>query len=485
MNGTGDGPVEVWLCVDFEATCDEGDIPMVSRDQAELIEFAFAIYDAGRDTVSHLGQHYCKNVRTPLTTFCTQLTGITAEKLKDAGSLNDALSSLEAVLQSEPLVGRSICAVAHGSWDLEVLLPSNCAKLGMSVPPVLQRYVDLRATTQKHFPGERVSSLAEICRALAVPMEGREHCGVDDAKMVALAMQALLKRGASTTICDPGGDEAAFHSAADTRLCLEGLPWSVVAGEVTHWLRDLGHTIEEDSLQMVLSEGGRPSGRAVVHFSDHEDAARALRGFRGGKVIVSGAISRLVLLRPVRDTERLIPTNGETKVSHSLISFPADALTLARLRSSGGPQVEKRPGDWVCPACHDLVFARNSACRHCGCARPDGDVVPSGVVAAMYAKPGDWICPACQDLVFARNTACRKCGTSKPGSSTGKGGYSVYRPGKPFEKCDHPAHSSGKSKGKGGAADLRPGDWLCPTCGDHVFAKNAECRRCHTQKPVR
>ena len=28
-------------------------------------------------------------------------------------------------------------------------------------------------------------------------------------------------------------------------------------------------------------------------------------------------------------------------------------------------------------------------------------------------KPGDWCCPSCGDLQFAKNAECRRCGTSK------------------------------------------------------------------------
>merc|ERR1719284_25258 len=34
--------------------------------------------------------------------------------------------------------------------------------------------------------------------------------------------------------------------------------------------------------------------------------------------------------------------------------------------------------------------------------------------------------------------------------------------------------------GKGGWA---PGDWACPSCGDHQFARNTECRKCGTPNP--
>merc|ERR1719230_668401 len=29
-----------------------------------------------------------------------------------------------------------------------------------------------------------------------------------------------------------------------------------------------------------------------------------------------------------------------------------------------------------------------------------------------------------------------------------------------------------------------PGDWLCPGCGDHQFARNIICRQCQTPNPM-
>lgn len=33
------------------------------------------------------------------------------------------------------------------------------------------------------------------------------------------------------------------------------------------------------------------------------------------------------------------------------------------------------------------------------------------------------------------------------------------------------------------ANEMRAGDWLCPNCEDHQFAKNTHCRKCNTVKP--
>jgi len=40
--------------------------------------------------------------------------------------------------------------------------------------------------------------------------------------------------------------------------------------------------------------------------------------------------------------------------------------------SAGGFQMQGMPGDWNCPACGDLQFARNTACRKCGTLNPTG-----------------------------------------------------------------------------------------------------------------
>lgn len=80
---------------------------------------------------------------------------------------------------------------------------------------------------------------------------------------------------------------------------------------------------------------------------------------------------------------------------------------------------------------------------------------------------GDWYCPKCEDLQFARNISCRKCGSPNPD---------------PVGGAQKPGDAIAGGKGEGVLED-RPGDWTCPKCGDHVFAKNVSCRRCGTANP--
>jgi len=108
----------------------------------------------------------------------------------------------------------------------------------------------------------------------------------------------------------------------------------------------------------------------------------------------------------------------------------------------------------------------------------------AGAGGARGGMPGDWTCPTCADLVFAKHFQCRKCGTHKDGSggraSAGMGGGAGGGGGgQPL------SFSSGAVSFQSGVArGMRIGDWNCPNCGDHQFAKNESCRRCQTQRPA-
>ncbi|CAK0859527.1 unnamed protein product [Prorocentrum cordatum] len=66
------------------------------------------------------------------------------------------------------------------------------------------------------------------------------------------------------------------------------------------------------------------------------------------------------------------------------------------------------------------------SCRTCGAGcKGKGKSQDSSTVLenGQVARPGDWICPFCNDLQFARNAACRNCGGGGKGGCGGKGGY--------------------------------------------------------------
>merc|ERR1712217_557300 len=112
-------------------------------------------------------------------------------------------------------------------------------------------------------------------------------------------------------------------------------------------------------------------------------------------------------------------------------------------KPSQDKRIGMKPGDWLCPGCKDLQFAKNVVCRQCGTPNPDPDASLQAMEAGKASgndgateKPGDWYCPSCGDLQFARNSECRKCGTPNPdpdakgaGKKTGGKGKAAMKPG--------------------------------------------------------
>jgi len=183
---------------------------------------------------------------------------------------------------------------------------------------------------------------------------------------------------------------------------------------------------------------------------------------------------------------------------------------VPHISSSGASHMAAhgKPGDWLCPSCGDHQFAKNQACRRCGTPNPN----PQGNMAAFTAsigmthKPGDWFCPSCSDLQFARNMQCKRCGTPNPNPTNQYGNSLHMKPGDwlcprcgdlqfaknaACRKCGTPnpdpegtAHAAmERGDFHRGPVNAKPGDWNCPACGDHQFARNTHCRRCGTPNP--
>merc|ERR1719499_2970692 len=93
-----------------------------------------------------------------------------------------------------------------------------------------------------------------------------------------------------------------------------------------------------------------------------------------------------------------------------------------------------QPGDWICGQCGNHNFARTDPCRRCGAPKPvgagsgggmagggmiGGGMPGGGMMNMTHVKPsnwmpGDWMCDSCGSHNFARNSFCRKCGAAKP-----------------------------------------------------------------------
>eukprot|EP00930_Biecheleria_cincta_P099768 TRINITY_DN91383_c0_g1_i1.p1 TRINITY_DN91383_c0_g1~~TRINITY_DN91383_c0_g1_i1.p1 ORF type:complete len:503 (-),score=71.43 TRINITY_DN91383_c0_g1_i1:30-1538(-) len=146
-----------------------------------------------------------------------------------------------------------------------------------------------------------------------------------------------------------------------------------------------------------------------------------------------------------------------------------------------------KPGDWICPDCEKLQFARKAFCGDCFCMRPDGDDED----AQPSSHPGDWICLECGSVTWPRRRRCRDCNAARPNQQSNQDPdrRPEQKPGDWI--CDgcETFHFSRKAVCQFCACSrdrqapdrksVNPGDWLCRSCGTQNFARFKRCKDCN------
>lgn len=108
----------------------------------------------------------------------------------------------------------------------------------------------------------------------------------------------------------------------------------------------------------------------------------------------------------LNELSNLSSSTAESNLSGSVQNqFPGryGQAPPSRPRPSG-QNIEMKRGDWICPRCSFMNFARNMKCLECEEARPKREL--SG---------GEWECPQCDFFNYARNKACLRCDCKRPG----------------------------------------------------------------------
>uniref|UniRef100_H2Y866 Zinc finger Ran-binding domain-containing protein 2 n=1 Tax=Ciona savignyi TaxID=51511 RepID=H2Y866_CIOSA len=113
--------------------------------------------------------------------------------------------------------------------------------------------------------------------------------------------------------------------------------------------------------------------------------------------------------------------------------------------SRGGFQFGE--GDWTCPGCGNINFARRLECNRCkesknvGVKRVKKGGVQIGKMAAEKSKglfsADDWMCKTCGNVNWARRGDCNMCNTPKVGiqeERTGSGGGFNERDGVEYNR---------------------------------------------------
>ncbi|KAH1260663.1 Zinc finger protein VAR3, chloroplastic [Glycine max] len=107
-----------------------------------------------------------------------------------------------------------------------------------------------------------------------------------------------------------------------------------------------------------------------------------------------------------------------------------------------------KQGDWLCPKCNFMNFARNIRCLRCDSFFEERIKQLKEDNNHMPLKKGDWICNKCNFLNFAKNTRCLQC------------------------------------KERPSNRQINPGEWECDSCNYVNFRRNMVCLKCDHRRPI-
>eukprot|EP00742_Colponemidia_sp_Colp-10_P013353 GILJ01015082.1.p1 GENE.GILJ01015082.1~~GILJ01015082.1.p1 ORF type:complete len:381 (-),score=84.06 GILJ01015082.1:58-1200(-) len=205
------------IVVDFECTCekDRRDYPN------EIIEFPAILIDVrnGAKIVKEKSfRSYAKPWRNPqLTSFCTELTGISQQHVEKAPDLQTVVKNFEAWYRRNIPLGAKVMMMTDGPWDFRNFVLAGAVKRDhVAFPTLMYEYIDVRTTFANYFNKGKPVKLEKMLHRFNLRFEGREHCGFDDAVNIARLAVAMMRHGCifSFVIALPL-DEDTYHYKMD------------------------------------------------------------------------------------------------------------------------------------------------------------------------------------------------------------------------------------------------------------------------------
>ncbi|KAF9976988.1 hypothetical protein BGZ65_007596 [Modicella reniformis] len=281
---------DYYIVLDFEATCDDNKPVaelLVTGATSEIIEFAWLCIAKNNFTVLHEEQRYVKSVSTPVTPFCQSLTKITPEKLENAGTLVEAIESLDNYITTEILDrGKSFCFVTHGAWDLRIQLPREAKDKNISLPTYLKEPIlfDLKEEATKWVAHHsevilKSFSLEKMCEAFNVSQVGQLHSGVDDAKTIVSIMKYLVAFAhpdVFTQAMDPAQTLKMFKMEESKIVRISSLSFDITQTELEAFFASKQLKPKELVMQANGTNTNRASAGGFAVFEKHNDALAAL-----------------------------------------------------------------------------------------------------------------------------------------------------------------------------------------------------------------
>lgn len=171
--------------VDVEATCWEGRPPPGA--ESEIIEIGLTVVDL--DSAERVAKHriLVRPARSEVSTFCTELTGLTQEEVDTGLGFAEACRLLTTEYRA-----RTRAWASWGDYD-RLQFTRQCSATGTEYP-FGSAHTNAKLLFAEAYGLKRKQGMAGALHIAGLPMEGRHHRGEDDAWNIAALVLDLVGR---------------------------------------------------------------------------------------------------------------------------------------------------------------------------------------------------------------------------------------------------------------------------------------------------
>ncbi len=175
--------------MDLEATCWHG---VRDFDRMEIIEIGAVELPAAAAPYDREFNQFIQPVAEPqLSEFCRELTSIQQQDVDSANYFWAVFQGFLDWIGETPFV---ICS--WGGYDI-TQLQTDCRRHGVAFPASFEAHINLKKEFARVF-GTKVSGMERALEHAGLPLDGRHHRGIDDARNIAKLANLVLPSLEST-----------------------------------------------------------------------------------------------------------------------------------------------------------------------------------------------------------------------------------------------------------------------------------------------
>ncbi|OAF71618.1 hypothetical protein A3Q56_00592 [Intoshia linei] len=183
--------LKYYIILDFEANCDK----LIQPEPLEIIEFPTILIEKETLKQCSIFHEFVRpTVNTKLTSFCTQLTGIHPNKLKNEDEFPVVMQKFQKWYESNNLSVDNTVFITCGNWDLNIALKKQCQFLNMEIPNYFSKWINIKEEFCNLTHKWPSNGLEEMLLYFKLTHFGRKHSGIDDCRNILQLIVEMSKR---------------------------------------------------------------------------------------------------------------------------------------------------------------------------------------------------------------------------------------------------------------------------------------------------